>query len=65
VVVTLHGHSKRRGFPCGSPAVAVWSVCRMHGAGGGAPSGKRNGNYRHGGQTKEAIDLRASIRELV
>jgi hypothetical protein len=25
----------------------------MHGAGGGAPEGKRNGNYRHGGRTKE------------
>jgi FixJ family two-component response regulator len=27
----------------------------MHGATGGAPMGKRNGNYRHGGRTKEAI----------
>jgi hypothetical protein len=30
-------------------------VCRMHGAKGGAPTGKKNGNYRHGGRTKEAI----------
>ena len=30
-------------------------VCRMHGARGGAPSGKGNGNYRHGTRTKEAI----------
>ena len=37
----------------------------MHGAGGGAPSGKRNGNYRHGGRTKEAIDVMASLRDLV
>ena len=58
-------HSKRTGLPCGSPALTGWSVCRMHGAGGGAPSGKRNGNYRHGGRTKEAIDLRASMRDLV
>jgi hypothetical protein len=58
-------HSKRTGNPCGSPAVAGWSVCRMHGAGGGAPFGKRNGNYRHGGRTKEAIALRASIAGLM
>jgi hypothetical protein len=29
----------------------------MHGAGGGAPAGKRNGNYRHGGRTKDALFL--------
>jgi hypothetical protein len=29
----------------------------MHGAGGGAPSGNRNGNYRHGASTKSAIAL--------
>ena len=34
----------------------------MHGgAGGGAPSGKSNGRYRHGGCTKEAIFL---VRDL-
>jgi hypothetical protein len=27
----------------------------MHGARGGAPTGKQNGNYRHGKRTKEAI----------
>jgi hypothetical protein len=32
----------------------------MHGARGGAPAGKRNGNYRHGASTKEAID---AVRE--
>ena len=58
-------HSKRTGLPCGSPAVTGWSVCRMHGAGGGAPSGTRNGNYRHGGRTKEAIAERAYLRELI
>jgi hypothetical protein len=26
--------------------------------GGGAPEGKRNGNYRHGGRTKAIIDWR-------
>lgn len=58
-------HSKRTGLPCGSPAVEGWSVCRMHGAGGGAPRGKRNGNYRHGDRTMETIALKAEIRDLV
>ncbi len=58
-------HSKRTGLPCASPAVTGWSVCRMHGAGGGAPPGRRNGNYRHGGRTIETMTLRAEIRDLV
>jgi hypothetical protein len=36
----------------------------MHGAGGGAPKGKRNGNFRHGGRTKEAADASRYINEL-
>jgi len=36
----------------------------MHGARGGAPEGERNGNYRHGARTKEAIELRGLIRAL-
>lgn len=47
-------HSKRTGLPCGAPAVKGWTVCRMHGAGGGAPRGKAHGQYRHGGRTIEA-----------
>lgn len=47
--------SKRTGLPCRSPAVTGHRVCRMHGARGGAPVGKQNGNYRHGTRTKEAI----------
>jgi hypothetical protein len=31
----------------------------MHGAGGGAPEENMNGNFRHGGRTKEAIDTSA------
>jgi hypothetical protein len=49
-----HAHSKRTGKPCRSPAVKRWNVCRMHGAGGGAPKGKRNGKYRHGGRRRLA-----------
>jgi hypothetical protein len=36
----------------------------MHGGGigSGAPSGKDNGNYRHGGNTKEATALMRDLR---
>ena len=37
-----HATSKRSGKPCRSPAVRGHNVCRMHGAGGGAPKGNRN-----------------------
>jgi len=36
----------------------------MHGAGGGAPKGKRNGNFRHGGRTMEATDSSRYINAL-
>jgi hypothetical protein len=51
--------SKRSGKRCRGPAVRGKQVCRMHGgaAGSGAPTGKRNGNYRHGARSAEAIAL--------
>jgi hypothetical protein len=36
----------------------------MHGARGGAPEGKRNGNFRHGGSTNEAIGASRCINSL-
>jgi hypothetical protein len=57
--------SKRTGKPCRSPAVRGWNVCRMHGARGGAPKGKDNGNYRHGCRTAEATKTRHTIVELL
>jgi hypothetical protein len=36
----------------------------MHGARGGAPEGKRNGNYRHGARTKAAMADIAIMRVL-
>ena len=50
--------SKRTGQPCRAPAVKGWSVCRFHGARGGAPQGEQHGCYRHGGRTKEVITMR-------
>jgi len=37
----------------------------MHGARGGAPKGKRNGNYRHGERTLEVKEVHQKLRELL
>lgn len=57
--------SKRTGLPCRSPAITGHRVCRMHGAGGGAPERKLNGNFRHGGRTKDATAASRYMRELI
>lgn len=51
-------------MPGKSPAKTGWRVCRMHGARGGAPEGEHNGNYRHGGSTKEVFAAMAEFRLL-
>ena len=56
-----HARSKRTGKPCQSPAVTGWKVCRHHGAGGGAPKGERNGNYKTGHYTQEAVAERRML----
>ena len=57
--------SKRTGKPCQSPAVTGWKVCRHHGAGGGAPKGERNGNYKTGFFTREAVAERRMLSALL
>ena len=61
------GAQTRSGTPYQSPAVAGKARCRMHGgaAGSGAPKGKRNGKYRHGGFTIEASDERRGLASLI
>lgn len=56
--------AKRTGERCKAPAVRGWSVCRVHGAGGGAPPGKEHPNYRHGLRTKEVQALRLLVASL-
>ena len=56
--------AKSTGARCRCPAVRGWSVCRLHGAGGGAPSGPRHPNYRHGMRTKEAAAFRAAVSKI-
>ena len=58
-----HAKSKRSGLRCRSPAVRGHSVCRMHGAGGGAPRGNRNA-LKHGGFTAEGLALKRQISAL-
>lgn len=57
-------HSKRTGDRCQAHAVAGWKVCRMHGAGGGAPRGQRHGQYKHGGYSLETKALLKQFRAL-
>jgi uncharacterized protein YjcR len=58
-----HARSKRSGLQCRAPAVQGSSVCRMHGAGGGAPKGNRNA-LKHGYYAGDTIEVRRAIREL-
>ena len=57
--------SKRTKKRCQAPAVRGWTVCRFHGARGGAPKGKANGAYRHGLYTAEATDERRRLRDML
>ena len=57
--------SKRTRERCRAPAVKGWTVCRFHGAGGGGPKGERNGNYKHGLYTNEAIEERRALLALL
>ncbi|WP_375458335.1 HGGxSTG domain-containing protein [uncultured Enterovirga sp.] len=61
------GARTRSGTPCCSPATKGKARCRMHGgaAGHGAPRNERNGNYRHGRYTCEAIAERRRFRDLL
>ena len=60
----MFGYFKANSRTLYSPAVNGWTVCRFHGARGGAPAGKRNDMYRHGLHTKEAIETRRWISQL-
>ena len=57
---TLHRHGKVHPDDVQGPAVNGWSVCRMHGARGGAPSGSANGRSG-GGRTQELERMRRTV----
>lgn len=56
--------AKRTGDRCRCPAVTGWAVCRVHGARGGAPDGTANGNWKHGGRSREVAEIRRIGAEL-
>lgn len=62
-------HAKTRsGHQCQKPALKGKARCQLHGGRAGAPTGARNGNYRTGAYTAEAMRIarkaRARIKEL-
>jgi hypothetical protein len=61
------GAMTRSGTACRSPAVNGGRRCRMHGGapGSGGPKGARNGNYKHGLYTAEAIASRKLLRQQI
>ncbi|MCZ4258138.1 hypothetical protein O4H53_21535 [Sulfitobacter sp. G21635-S1] len=56
--------AKRSGQRCRSPAKTGYTVCRMHGAGGGAPCGAAHPNYRNGLRSKEVRMVRVMVKAL-
>jgi glucans biosynthesis protein len=56
---------RRDGQPCKGPAMPN-GRCRFHGGRSpGAPRGKRNGNYKHGRRTTDAVIERRMCRRLL
>jgi hypothetical protein len=56
------GAETRGGTPCQRIGSRRNGRCKLHGGRAGAPSGERNGAWRHGGETKEAKAERQRIR---
>ncbi|QDM41905.1 hypothetical protein C0V74_04340 [Altererythrobacter sp. TH136] len=56
----------KRGTACRCPAMRGKRVCRIHGGKSpGAPRGKDNGKWKHGGETKESIAMRRAASALL
>jgi hypothetical protein len=60
------GARTRGGTPCQRPAIRGRKRCRLHGGlSPGAPRGQKNGNFKTGDWTIEAIQERKWLRSLV
>ncbi len=59
------GARTRSGQPCKRIGNLRTGRCKLHGGRAGAPSGRHNGAWRHGNQTKAAIAQRREIRALL
>ena len=63
LALRCRAQSKRSGLQCRAPAVRGSRVCRMHGAGSGAPIGNRNA-LKHGAFRAETLALKREIQTL-
>jgi hypothetical protein len=63
----LCGALTRSGTACQRAPRSGKSRCRLHGGapGSGAPPGERNGSYKHGQFTCEAVEERRRTRALI
>jgi hypothetical protein len=60
------GAKTRAGRSCQCPALRGRKRCRLHGGlSPGAPRGPKNGNFKNGDWTAEAIEERRWLRSLV
>ena len=60
------GALTRAGRACQRPAIRGRTRCRLHGGlSPGAPRGRKNGNFRNGNWTADAIEERRWLRSLV
>jgi hypothetical protein len=60
------GARTRAGTPCQRPAIRGQKRCRLHGGlSPGAPRGVRNGNFKNGDWTADAIAERRWLRSLL
>ncbi|MGO9397181.1 MAG: HGGxSTG domain-containing protein [Xanthobacteraceae bacterium] len=60
------GALTRAGRACQRPAIRGHKRCRLHGGlSPGAPRGHKNGNFRNGNWTAEAIEERRWLRSLL
>ena len=57
-------HSKRSKEPCRAPAVTGWTVCRVHGAGGGHAAGPTHPRWTHGLRSQQWTETRRLVSEL-
>jgi hypothetical protein len=63
---TRCGAKTRAGGACQCPALRGRKRCRLHGGlSPGAPRGRKNGNFKSGDWTAEAIEERRWVRSLV
>lgn len=57
---------RKHGFgPCLAPAALGTDVCRVHGAGGGAPCGPANPRWIHGARSRGAAETQRQLRQAV